>query len=59
MEDLSGTLLVGLAALSDAEKLKELLSENGPVSLNDINTEEFENNVMGDQEANDSNGNNQ
>lgn len=58
VEDLSGTLLVGLAALSDAEKLQELLTENGPLSFNDINTDEYENNMMTNEGADDSNHNN-
>ncbi|MEC5425321.1 spore germination protein GerPC [Virgibacillus sp. C22-A2] len=57
VEDLSGTLLVGLTALSDAENLKELLSENGSVKFNDQETEDFENNFMNNQEANEPNNN--
>jgi hypothetical protein len=41
VQELSGTLLVGLTALSEAEELKKLLTENGPVQLNDIDTEEM------------------
>ncbi|MEW9051604.1 MAG: spore germination protein GerPC [Neobacillus sp.] len=41
VQELSGTLLVGLTALSEAEELKKLLTENGPVHLNDMNTEEM------------------
>ncbi|OLS40896.1 spore germination protein GerPC [Bacillus sp. MRMR6] len=42
VQELSGTLLVGLTALSEAEELKKLLTENGPVHLNDMDTEEME-----------------
>ncbi|MBM4765219.1 spore germination protein GerPC [Bacillus sp. B15-48] len=42
VEELSGTLLVGLTSLTDAEELKKLLSDNGPVTLNDIDTSDME-----------------
>lgn len=41
VQELSGTLLVGLTALSDAEELKNLLSEKGPVKINDVDTEDM------------------
>ena len=57
VQDLSGTLLIGLSALSDAENLKNLLSENESVTLNDFDTDEFENNIINNEENqnNDSN----
>ncbi|WP_018933167.1 hypothetical protein [Gracilibacillus lacisalsi] len=51
VQELSGSLLVGLSALSDAEELQELLSEQEPVFFNDMNTEQFENNMMQQQNA--------
>ena len=55
VEELSGTLLVGLSALSDAEELKKLLSDNGQVVLNDIDTEEMEEAIVESEEQNDEN----
>ncbi|SET55204.1 Spore germination protein GerPC [Oceanobacillus limi] len=49
VEDLSGALLVGLTSWSDAEELQELLSQNGPVMFNDINTDEMQNAMMNQQ----------
>ncbi|MFE8700136.1 spore germination protein GerPC [Cytobacillus sp. FJAT-54145] len=45
VQELSGTLLVGLTSLSDAEELKKLLTEKGPVSLNDMDTEDIQNSM--------------
>ncbi|WP_163970574.1 coiled-coil domain-containing protein [Oceanobacillus halotolerans] len=63
VQDLSGTLLVGLTTLSDAENLKELLAENDAVTFNDMNTDEFEKqmeqmNQMDAEQQDDGNGNN-
>jgi len=52
VQDLSGNLLVGLTALSDAEKLQELLSENGAVKFNDVDTDQFTNQMMNEQNEN-------
>jgi Zn-finger protein len=57
VQELSGSLLVGLTALSDAENLKELLQENGPVTFNDIDTEDVETNVMNESETSEQNDN--
>lgn len=58
VQDLSGTLLVGLTALSDAKKLQELLADNDAVSFNDMNTEEVANNMM-NQQSEEADGNDQ
>jgi hypothetical protein len=50
VQDLSGNLMVGLTALSDAEELQKLLEENDAITFNDMDTEEFENAMM-DNEA--------
>ncbi|MFD2043534.1 spore germination protein GerPC [Ornithinibacillus salinisoli] len=55
VEDLSGALLVGLTSWGDAEELKELLAENGPVTFNDINTDEIQNSMMNHQTDNQQN----
>ena len=52
VEELSGTLLVGLSALSDAEELKKMLADNGQVVLNDIDTEEMEETIVESEEQN-------
>ncbi|MCT8136645.1 hypothetical protein H1D32_02105 [Anaerobacillus sp. CMMVII] len=43
VEELSGTLNIGLSALTDAENLKKLLEEKGEIKFNDIDTEALEN----------------
>ncbi|WP_456276599.1 spore germination protein GerPC [Bacillus sp. AK128] len=40
VKDLSGTLLVGLTSLSDAENLKKLLQGNDSIELSDLDTED-------------------
>lgn len=52
VQELSGTLLVGLTALSDAEELKKLLSEKGPVKINDMDTEDM---AESEEESSDTN----
>lgn len=42
VEELSGTLNIGLSALTDAENLKKLLEEKGEIKFNDIDTEAME-----------------
>jgi len=54
VQDLSGNLLVGLTALSDAEKLQELLRENGAVTFNDMDTDQFVNQMTGEEQENNS-----
>ncbi|WP_138416292.1 hypothetical protein [Aquibacillus sediminis] len=49
VQELSGSLLVGLSSLSDAEELQELLADNDQVSFNGMDTEEVENNIMNQQ----------
>ncbi|MFA1819137.1 hypothetical protein ACDX78_02845 [Virgibacillus oceani] len=54
VQDLSGNLMVGLTALSDAEELQKLLEENDSMTFNDMDTGEFEkamkeNEAMDDQ----------
>ena len=58
VQELSGTLLVGLTSLTDAEELKKLLTENGPVTLNDIDTEDFEDIINNGEEQLDNNDDN-
>jgi hypothetical protein len=43
VEELSGTLNIGLSALTDAENLKKLLEEKGEIKFNDIDTQAMEN----------------
>jgi hypothetical protein len=43
VEELSGTLNIGLSALTDAENLKKLLEEKGEIKFNDIDTAAMEN----------------
>lgn len=52
VQDLSGNLMVGLTALSDAEELKKLLEENDPIMFNEMNTDDFENQMMNNQAMN-------
>ncbi|GAB3801243.1 hypothetical protein [Virgibacillus kimchii] len=56
VQDLSGNLMVGLTALSDAEELKKLLEENDPITFNEMNTNEFENAMMHNETMNDQDG---
>lgn len=59
VEELSGTLNIGLSALTDAENLKKLLEEKGEIKFNDIDTEAMENlEEMDDFNANINNNNN-
>ncbi|MBM7542365.1 hypothetical protein [Amphibacillus cookii] len=53
VENLSGSLLVGLSALSDAEELQKFLDDNEAVFLNDINAEQVANNQMKQHQAED------
>ncbi len=57
VQELSGTLLVGLTGLSEAENLNKLMTENGPVKINDMDTEDFEPVNMFDHEQNNGNNN--
>ncbi|RXJ02388.1 hypothetical protein DS745_06705 [Anaerobacillus alkaliphilus] len=43
VEELSGSLNIGLSALTDAENLKKLLEEKGEIKFNDLDTEAMEN----------------
>lgn len=56
VQDLSGNLMVGLTALSDAEELKKLLEENDPITFNDMNTDEFEEAMMNNHAMNEQDG---
>lgn len=51
VQDLSGNLLVGLTSLSDAENLKRLLADEDGLTINDMNTEEFEEPVEWDEQT--------
>jgi len=53
VQDLSGNLMVGLTALSDAEELQKLLEENGAITFNEMDTEEFENAMMNNEAMDD------
>jgi len=56
VQDLSGNLMVGLTALSDAEELKKLLDENDPITFNDMDTQQFENAMMNNAAMDDQDG---
>lgn len=43
VEELSGSLNIGLSALTDAENLKKLLEEKGEIKFNDLDTAAMEN----------------
>ncbi|WP_164215125.1 hypothetical protein [Virgibacillus sp. YIM 98842] len=55
VQDLSGNLMVGLTALSDAEELKKLLEENDPITFNEMDTAEFENAMMNKEKTDEQN----
>ena len=55
VQDLSGNLMVGLTALSDAEELQKLLEENDAITFNDMDTGEFENAMMDNEAMDDQN----
>ncbi|GAE24885.1 hypothetical protein JCM9140_847 [Halalkalibacter wakoensis JCM 9140] len=42
VEELSGNLMIGMTALGDAEDLKDILSNNEKIQFNDIDTNNFE-----------------
>lgn len=58
VQELSGTLLVGLTALSEAEELQKLLQENGPVTLNGMDTAEMEQAMENEEAFNENNNDN-
>ncbi|MBU8906374.1 spore germination protein GerPC [Desertibacillus haloalkaliphilus] len=41
VKELSGTLNIGMTALTDPENIKELIKEHEDITFNDLNTEEF------------------
>jgi|SRR5690625_1271470 len=55
VQDLSGNLMVGLTALSDAEELQKLLDENDSITFNDMDTGEFEKAMMENEAMDDQN----
>lgn len=42
VEELSGTLNIGMTALTDPENITKLMNEQEPIKFNDLDTEQFE-----------------